>query len=119
MDLDNFIENVVFIWFYLLKENLKWYLITKGMHILDNELKVTEQWSLIHIIMSCQECLLDTLITCCPKEVPSIKDALLVIGLESALLLGKRNTLKCLKEWKKSNGLYQLHISTVLFDNFY
>ena len=43
MALDSFIENVVFIWFYLLKENLKWYLITKGMHILDNELKVTEQ----------------------------------------------------------------------------
>ena len=51
--------------------------------------------------MSCQECLLDALITCCPKEVPSIKDALLVIGLESALLLGKKNTPKCLRELER------------------
>ena len=39
--------------------------------------------------MSCQEWLLDVLLTCCPKDVPSIKESLLVVGLESALLLGK------------------------------
>ena len=38
--------------------------------------------------MPCQECLIDALLTCCPKDVPSIREALLVVGLESALLLG-------------------------------
>ena len=38
-----------------------------------------------------KDCLIGILLACCPNELPNIREALLVIGLESALMVGKRN----------------------------
>ena len=39
--------------------------------------------------MPIQDCFMDLILKCCPNELPSIRGALLVVGLESAVLLGK------------------------------
>jgi len=36
-----------------------------------------------------KEFLIGTLVACCPNELPNMRESLLVIGLESAVLLGK------------------------------